>query len=193
MSVKSIQDCIKEHVQVDDKNLGLIDDSFEYKKLEKNDFLIKEGRICSEMAFIHSGYLRMFNSIDGKEITLWIGSPDSFITSLSSFVFQVPSQWNIQSIGSSQISIITKERHLSLCREVSEWLEFDNLLLARSFTLLEKRMFGHLYQTAEERFDNLFTQNPEIFNHVPLQNIASWLGITPETLSRIRKSKLGNS
>jgi CRP-like cAMP-binding protein len=54
-------------------------------------------------------------------------------------------------------------------------------------------MFGHLYQTAEERFDNLFTQNPEIFNHVPLQNIASWLGITPETLSRIRKSKLGNS
>ena len=69
-----------------------------------------------------------------------------------------------------------------------QWLELDNILLARAFSLLEQNMFSHLHTTARQRFEALLSTNPAIFNHVPLQHIASMLGITPETLSRLRKS-----
>ncbi len=139
------------------------------------------------MAFIESGYMRIFDIVDGKEITLWIGGNGRFVTSLSSFIFETKNNWNIQAITDCKLYIITRENHFRLNQTEPKWLEFDNILLAKSFALLERKMFSQLHTTAKQRYDSLLAEEPELFKHVPLKYIASMIGVTPESLSRLRK------
>lgn len=185
-----LENCITEHVSLPGQELEEIVSQFQSRTLSKGEFLLESGQLAREMAFIESGYFRMYDLAEGKEITLWIGSNASFITSLSSFVFQTPNFWNIQAITDAQIQVISREAHFDLLNRLPKWMEFDNILLARAFALLERNMFSQLHTTAQQRFENLMQENPAIFNHVPLQYIASMLGVTPETLSRLRKKTL---
>jgi len=139
------------------------------------------------MAFIESGYMRMYDIIEGKEITFWIGSRGKFITSLSSFIFETENIWNIQAITDCTLYVISRENHFELSKNQPKWVEFDNKLLAYSFALLEKNMFSQLHTTAKQRYLNLLQEEPALFLNVPLQYLASMLGITPESLSRLRK------
>lgn len=186
--MEQLRNCINNQIQIDKESLESIVSSFEVKTIKKGEFFLRSGRICRKMAFIKSGYLRMYDIADGKEITFWIGSNGKFITSLSSFIFETENFWNIQAVTDCEILVISKEKHFELCKQQPKWLEFDNLLLAHSFALLEKSMFSQLHTTAQQRFENLLKEEPALFNHVPLQHIASMLGITPESLSRLRKN-----
>lgn len=186
--MEQLRNCIANQINIDKESLESIISSFEIKTIKKGDFFLKSGIICRKMAFIESGYLRMYDIADGKEITFWIGSNGKFITSLSSFIFETENFWNIQAVTDCNILVINREKHFELCKQQPKWLEFDNLLLAHSFALLEKSMFSQLHTTAQQRFENLLKEEPALFNHVPLQHIASMLGITPESLSRLRKN-----
>ncbi len=186
--MEQLRNCIANQINIDKESLESIISSFEIKTIKKGDFFLKSGIICRKLAFIESGYLRMYDIADGKEITFWIGSNGKFITSLSSFIFETENFWNIQAVTDCNILVINREKHFELCKQQPKWLEFDNLLLAHSFALLEKSMFSQLHTTAQQRFENLLKEEPALFNHVPLQQIASMLGITPESLSRLRKN-----
>ena len=183
-----LRECIKSQILIDELSLDKILTNFKTKTLRKGEFLLKKGIVCREMAFIESGYLRMYDIVDGREITLWIGSAGKFITSVSSFVFQTENFWNIQAVTDCEMRTITRDDHFSLCQEQVKWLEFDNLLLAHSFALLQKNMFSQLHTTAQQRLEALLNEEPSLLNNVPLQYIASMLGITPESLSRLRKN-----
>lgn len=184
-----LKNCISNQVHIDKNSLDSIISKFEIQNLKKGDFFQESGKICRKMALIESGYLRMYNVVDGKEITFWIGSSGKFITSLSSFVFETENYWNIQAVTDCTVYMISRKNHFNLCKQQLKWLEFDNLLLAHSFALLEQSMFTHLHTTAQQRFETLLKEEPALFNHVPLRYIASMLGITPESLSRLRKVK----
>jgi len=186
--MEQLRNCISNQIDIDKNSLESIVSSFEVKTVKKGDFFLKSGKVCRKMAFIISGYLRMYDIVDGKEITFWVGSSGKFITSLSSFIFETENFWNIQAVTDCEILVIRREKHFELCKQQPKWLEFDNLLLAHSFALLEKNMFSQLHTTAQQRFENLLEEEPALFNHVPLQHIASMLGITPESLSRLRKN-----
>ncbi len=187
--MKSLKKCIASNISIASEELDQIAQAFKARDLDKGDYLLRSGQECREMAYIESGYLRIYDIAEGNEITLFIGNADSFITSLSSFVLGTPNYWNIQAITDARIAVISRERHQKLLGEVPKWLEFDNLILTRAFAMLEQRMFAQLHTTAGERYDALMADRPEIFNHVPLQYIASMLGIQPETLSRLRNRK----
>lgn len=184
-----LRKCVQEQVSIGESAMNSILDAFETVDLEKGAFFVRSGTICREMAFIESGYLRMYDLAQGKEITLWIGGEGRFITSLSSFVFQTSNHWNIQAITDCRLRVISRERHFELTRSEPKWLEFDNVLLAHSFALLERRMFDQLHTTSKQRFHQLLAECPEVFHHVPLKYIASMLGIEPESLSRLRKNE----
>ena len=187
-SMKELQTCIAEHIQIHPDDMALILSRFQPKTLKKGDFLLKSRSICREMAFVRSGYLRTYDLVDGKEITIWIASTGSFITSLTSFIYEKINYWNIQAITDCELMVINRKDHFDLLQKNNKWLEFDNFLLTQAFTILERNMFAQLHTTSRERYEALFQENPEIFNHVPLQYIASMLGITPETMSRLRKN-----
>ncbi len=180
--------CISNQIKTDKESLENILSVFDTIEIKKGEYFLNSGTICREMAFIASGYLRMFDIADGKEITFWIGSSGRFITSLSSFVFETPNFWNIQAVTDCTLYVINRKNHFILCESEPKWLEFDNLLLAHSFALLEKNMFAQLHTTAKERFESLMKEEPELFQNIPLQYIASMIGIAPESLSRLRRN-----
>lgn len=190
--MERLKKCISNQIIIDDKTLENILSMFETVEITKGDFFLNSGNICRKMAFIESGFLRMYDIADGKEVTFWIGSSGKFITSLSSFVFQTPNYWNIQAISDCKLYVINRKKHFELCEKEPKWLEFDNKLLAHSFALLEKNMFAQLHTTANERFQALMKEEPELFQNVPLQYIASMIGIAPESLSRLRKNLINS-
>jgi len=186
--MEKLKNCISNQISIDNNAMNDILSVFETKTISKGEFLLKSGSICKQMVFIESGYLRMYDIVEGKEITFWIGNSGRFITSLSSFLFESKSMWNIQALTDCKLHTISRKDHFKLIQTQNKWLEFDNKLLAYSFALLENKMFSQLHTTAKQRYNNLLQEDPELFLNVPLQYIASMLGITPESLSRLRKN-----
>jgi len=159
-------------------------------ELKKGDYILKTGQTCTQLAFIKTGLIRMYVDLENKEVTQWISSKGYFVTDLSSFIFESPARWNIQALSDAQLFSISKQDYLNIGNLVPKWHELEKLFLAKCFTILEDRIFAHLSMSAEERYDFFFQNNKELFNQVPLQYLASMLGMTPETFSRIRKRQL---
>jgi CRP/FNR family transcriptional regulator, anaerobic regulatory protein len=175
---------------IDADDLKKIVELFKLTTIKKGDFLLKAGRICENLSFVQTGLLRMYISTEEKEITQWISKKGYFSTDLSSFIFETPSRLSIQALIDTEIYSISKTDYKKFGALVPKWYELEKLFLVRCFITLEERVFSHLSMTAEERYDYFFENNRELFNQVPLQYIASMLGMTPETFSRIRKKQL---
>jgi CRP-like cAMP-binding protein len=175
-------------VEVDD--IKSISTFFKSTTIKKGDYYLESGKWCNQLSFVQSGMLRIFVNMGDKEITQWITTPGYFITDLSSFVYQVPSRWNIQALVDTEVYTIMREDYQNLGNIIPSWNELEKLFLVKCFTMMEERIFSHLSMTAEERYQYFFYNNKELFNQVPLQYIASMLGMTPETFSRIRKKQL---
>ena len=131
----------------------------------------------------------MFIPTDGKEITQWISTQGYFVADLASLIFESPSRFTIQALADCVLYTINREDYKKIGNLVPKWYELEKLFMAKCFIILEDRIFSHLSMTAEERYDFFFENNRELFNQVPLQYIASMLGMTAETFSRIRKKQ----
>lgn len=185
-----LEQYIKSYFGVVEANeLDTIVSFFKITAIKKGDFLLKSGNRCNGLTFVHSGLLRIFVATDSKEVTQWISTKGYFTGDLSSFIFGTHSQLSIQALSDAEISTISKKNYKQLGDLLPRWHELEKLFIARCFITLEQRIFSHLSMTAEERYEAFFEQNPALFNQVPLQYIASMLGMTPETFSRIRKKQ----
>lgn len=176
---------------IESDDLKNISSLFHLKKFNKEEFLLKTGIRCDELFFIKSGLLRVFVYSEKREITQWIATPGYFVTDLTSFINETPARWNFQTLTNLEILSINKENYNQVSQVIPKWNELEKRFLVNCFTTLEDRIFSHLSMSAEERYHFFFAQNKELFNLVPLQYLASMLGMTPETFSRIRK-KIGS-
>ncbi len=172
-------------VQQDD--LRKVSELFVPETVPSGHFISEQGSTCRQMSFIASGLLRVYAHNGQREVTQWITTPNYFLTDLSSFVFDAPARWNIETLTPSIMYTISKANYREIGKVVGGWHELEKLFIAKCFTILEDRIFSHLSMTAEERYLHFFQQQPELFNQVPLQYIASMLGMTPETFSRVRR------
>ncbi len=190
--MKEIELYIKEYFGIRDENLASIGELFSNTALKKNDYLLQMDQYAQSIHFVKSGYLRVFayNESGEKEITQWISNQGMFLTDLSSFIFDTPSRWNIQALSNCELYTVSKENYQSIGAYVKNWPELEKLFIAKCFITLENRVFSQLSMTAEEKVRNLLELNPDIFLQVPLQYIASMLGMTPETLSRVRRKMI---
>ncbi|MCC6727563.1 MAG: Crp/Fnr family transcriptional regulator [Saprospiraceae bacterium] len=172
---------------------NLIDEITAYFKplhLKKEDFFLRTDQYANRMAFLQSGILREYFTDDkGREITKWIATPGYFITDIASFLFQQPARCHWQALTDCELLTISKDDYRRIGKHIPEWAELEKLFMAKCFTMLESRIVAHLSLTSEERYQLFFNQSPQLFNQVPLQYIASLLGMTPETFSRIRKKQ----
>jgi CRP-like cAMP-binding protein len=181
---------INSYFGVDQEDLLQISSLFKPQTLKKGDFYLRTGRYCEKLSFMKSGLLRIYVSTEEKEVTQWISTKGYFITDLSSMVFDKPARWTIQALTDVELYTIKKEDYNQLGSKIPKWNQLEKLFIAKCFTMLEDRIFSHLSMTAEERYRFFFQQNKELFNQVPLQYIASMLGMTPETFSRIRRKAI---
>lgn len=172
-----------------DQELTVLLSYFQEIEIPVNGYFLKEAQYCQYLSFQQSGVLRIYKSIEAKEITQWLAPPNYFITELASFFFNQPSRWNIQALTDVKLLSLSKTNYIKVAKEFPKWQEIERNFIAKCFETLENRVFSHLSMSAEERYDAYFIQNKELFNQVPLHYIASVLGMTAETFSRIRKRK----
>jgi CRP-like cAMP-binding protein len=176
------------HVETDE--LETIGSLFKLSTIKKGDYFLKSGKPANQLSFVQSGLFRIFAATADKEVTQWISTKGYFVTDLSGFIFEKPARWNIQALTDAVLFTISRADYTRIAELVPRWQEFEKLFITRCFTTLEDRIFTHLSMTAEERYSFFFENNKELFNQVPLQYIASMLGMTPETFSRIRKKQI---
>ncbi len=182
-----LEQYIHSYFGVTGKDMSQIASLFKPAVLKKGDYYLQSGAFCNKLSFIQSGFLRLYALVEDKEITQWIGSKGSFISDLVSLTLNSPSRWNMQALTDTELHTIQKEDYNRIGEMVPKWPEIEKHFVISCAAIMEGRIFALLSMSAEERYSDFYHKNRELFNQVPLQYIASMLGMTPETFSRIRK------
>lgn len=155
--------------------------------LNKGDFFVEADKISRSLAFLESGQLQYyFLDNNGEERTTYISLPNTFVTSLMSFLNETPANENIRALTRSKIWTISKENLIHLKNENIKFKDFYISLLEWQICCIDKDRFDLITLTAEQRYEKLVKEEPALLQQVPLQYIASMLGITPRHLSRLR-------
>lgn len=168
---------------------GTITEFFKPMEINKGDYFLKEGQYVQQLGFVEKGILREYLTVNHKEVTKWCSTSGSFAVDLSAFIFDEASKVNYQAVTDVELLTITKENYNRISSKITRWHNLEKMFLAKCFNVLEQRVISHLALNAEERYNQLFAFNPQIFNEVPLNQLASMLGMTAETMSRIRKKQ----
>ena len=187
-SQQSVLSFIQSAMPMPLEKAALIASQFERKTIAKHEYLLQEGKICNESYFLESGYARAFAfDPDGNDITFNIFAPTAFVNDVSSFFKREPTKENIQALTECAVWAIPYKRLQASFHAMPEFREFGRMMLIMSNSHLKDRMISMIRDTAEERYAALLRTKPEVFQHVPLKIIASYLGITDTSLSRIRR------
>lgn len=162
--------------------------AFQPVALAKGEFWIQQGTVCNQVAFLHTGKLRVhYLDEAGQETTCYFSTPGNFICSYTSFLTRTPSLESISAIEPSNLWIIHRNELESLSTEIPSIHIWRRVVAENLYIEMEKRVFKLQSKTASERYELLIKENPDIVLTVPLQYTASFLGITPQHLSRLRK------
>ena len=158
------------------------------KKIRKKQTLLLEGDICTYNAFIEKGILRSY-TIDekGNEHSVQFAFEGWWITDLSSFLLGQTSTYTIEALEDSELLLLTSSAREELMDVLPKFERYQRLLLQNAYIALQTRINAALNDSAEEKYVKLSIAYPEVVARVPQHMIASYLGLTPETLSRVRK------
>jgi CRP-like cAMP-binding protein len=160
-----------------------------FKKVSKGKFLLKPGEYCKDYYYIHKGILRSYIKYGEKEITIWINPEGEITTSIRSIAGSRMSDEYIQVIENSELVIIPFEAMRELYDTFPEMNRVGRKLLEEYYAASEERVYIARLPNAQARYQHFINSRPELLNRIPLKYVASYLGITLETLSRLRAKK----
>lgn len=157
--------------------------------LERNEVLVKEGQHADKTYFIISGCARAFYIKGGRDITDWFAFENDFLSSINSFFLYMPSPHYIEVLEPSVIMEVPRDRILELSDLHPDFDRLGRIIVTKTMLQLRQRIASIQFETAQQKYENLLAIRPDITQRVPLTHIASYLGITLETLSRVRNPK----
>jgi len=178
---------VKEKVSIKDDEFDFAKTLFIPKKLRKRQYLLQEGDVSKYTAFVEKGILRTFTVDEkGNEPILQFSLEGWWAGDLYSFLTEEPSQFHIEAIGECELLLITKSSWDILLDKVPAFERYFRILIQNSLIATQRRLMSSMSETAEEKYTKLINNFPGCLQRIPQHMIASYLGITPETLSRIR-------
>jgi len=163
--------------------------SWKHWSVKKDHFLLKENAVSDYIYFIEKGVARIYYYKNGKEITEWIALDGQFFLSITSFFQRIPSHLIIQTIEPSEVFGIHHDDFMKLTDKYHDIERLLRKMVTSSLILSQVRMDSIQFESAQQRYERLLQITPQIVQRVPLTYIASFLGITLETLSRIRSQR----
>lgn len=180
---------IGNYIEIDEKLNTAILDSFKEDSFKKGDHLLMTEHYCQKLYFITSGAVRTYYLQDGRDVTSWVYPEDSMVTNWSSFITGILSYENIQAISAVKVFSISYDALQDLYSRFTAMESFGRILMEEQIAFIDELTHEFNFATAKERYDKLLTMYPDLTRWANLGYIASILGITQETLSRIRKLK----
>ncbi len=163
-----------------------LEDISVYKKYPKDHILFEAGSICNHLYIILSGIARVFYFNEHRDITVYFAKEQETITAIDSFIPRKESKYNIEALEDLEVMAITYEDLENLFESSPKYERFGRLFMQQVYMDLCERLDDLQLNNAQQRYNNLLKKHPELFQRVSLKYIASFLSITPETLSRIR-------
>ncbi|MBX2870833.1 MAG: Crp/Fnr family transcriptional regulator [Saprospiraceae bacterium] len=164
----------------------MLENSFQKREKKKGDLLLRQGDTCKDLYFLSEGISRSFSIKDGLDITTWFSFKNDFVTSFTSLFPKEPSYESIEMLTDGELYQISYHQLLEIqnrSREIERALNYFSLLYT---VQLEKRLFVIQTHTAAEKYKMIVQQEAHLIQYIPNKHLASYLGITRETLSRIR-------
>jgi CRP-like cAMP-binding protein len=178
---------VKEHISITEEEFNFCKTLFIPKKLRKRQYLLQEGDVSRYTSFVEKGMLRTFTVDDkGNEPILQFSMEGWWVTDLYSFLTDEPSRYNIEALEDCELLLITKPSWDILLEKVPAFERYFRILIQNNLIATQRRLISKMTETAEEQYTKLIASFPTCLQRVPQHMIASYLGITPETLSRIR-------
>jgi CRP-like cAMP-binding protein len=160
--------------------------AFSRKSFTKGDYLLEAGQTSRHLGFVANGHFMFFVLADGEERTTYVVGENQFVASLWSFLKETPAREYIRCIGDGDVWMISKTDLQRLQKEVPSFQEFYIQVLENEICCIEDSRYNLITLNAEQRYLKLMQDEPHLLQHIPLQYLASILGVTPRHLSRIR-------
>lgn len=179
---------IKEKVSLTDEEIETLKHFFIPKKLRKRQYALNAGDVCQYISFVEKGLLRSFTvDDDGNEHVVQFAIEGWWISDMGSFVSGKEALYNIEALEDCELLNLTKESMEAMLVKLPVMERFFRILMQNNIVALQRRVIAYMSLSAEEKYLKLMEIAPEIMTRASQQHIASYLSITPETLSRVRR------
>ena len=187
MSTYPLQQYFQSKTNISDQEFRKIAECAKVMTVEKNEYLLRTGKICDNIFFVNSGCIRFFAiNEEGQELTRYFGFEHKFATSFMSFISQKPSTENMQSVIRSEVLMIPRKEFYHLVDTIPEVNSVYRHILEMAYITSQERIYSFQGQSALERLKWLLDREPRILSMLSNKIIASYLGVTPYTLSRLK-------
>jgi CRP-like cAMP-binding protein len=177
---------IKVYIPLSEHEIQLLQDAVDKKIYQKNEIIFTEGKISDEIYFVTKGCVRLFYNVNGNDKTAFFYTEGQFICAGESYTFNIPAIENYQAIEPTEIFVFGKSKIETLLKEFPKFEVIARIATENELITCQKVIASFVTKSAEERYIDLLNTNGELFLRAPQQYIASFLGVSPETLSRIK-------
>ncbi len=181
---------ISQKMSLTDQELEICKSMFSARKLRKKQYLLQEGDVCKFQGFVTKGILRSFTVDEkGAEYILQFAPEEWWIADLSSYITGQPSVFNIEALEDCELLLLDKNSWDELLKKIPKLEHYFRILIQNNLIATQKRLLQSLMETAETKYLEFIETYPECLQRVPLHMIASYIGVSRETLSRLRRNR----
>lgn len=185
--MQALINAIKHFVSLTDEDIAVIEQLFVKKELKENERLLTEGEVCKEFVFVEKGLLRHCVNNDGKEVTFFFSAENEFVCDFESFIHRTPSKKTFYALEDTVVYTISYNNMQLFYKKVSTGERFGRLYLEMTFAKAINHIVTTFTATAEQRYLNFLSDFRHIQQRIPQYYIALFIGVTPQSLSRIRR------
>ncbi|RFZ91988.1 Crp/Fnr family transcriptional regulator [Mucilaginibacter conchicola] len=182
---------IKQHINLSDEDVQLMRSMSLEKTAHRKEILLKPGDVCRYKMFIISGMVRLYRTReDGSEHIMHFATENEWMTEPESLNHGTPTTYYIEALEDSHLLLWTKRDFTQLCVAIPQLKTYSEDIIAKNLAMTRERVFNTMSATAEERYDDFIRDYPDVFNRIPLHMVASYLGVSLKTLTRVRQAQV---